>query len=439
MFRVAIVGRPNVGKSTLFNRLTRSRRALVGDEPGITRDRIFHPVQLDDKVFELIDTGGIVPDEQEELPAKVVEQADAAIRAADLVWLMVDARTGLVPLDEMVATRLHEAGRRFWVLANKVDVEQLADLTAEFSRLGAERVYGISAEHGVGLTELLEDLSREIPPGVRREGDEEEICFAVVGRPNVGKSSLVNRLLGEDRMIVSEMPGTTRDAVDSVLVRNGIRYRIVDTAGIRRKGKTSAPTERGSVAMARRHIRQADVVVLVVDATAGVTHLDAVIGGYAHEEGRSIVIAVNKWDLVAKDSYTMRQLEQEYRSRLRFLDYAPMVFVSAKTGQRLPRLLELVRQAREGGGRRVPTAELNQFLQREVAPVLMRDSRRKFPLKFACQIGTAPPTFVLFLRGGEKLHFSTLRFLGNQLRERYGFFASPIRLLQRTGGNARRS
>jgi len=437
MFRVAIVGRPNVGKSTLFNRLARRRKALVGDEPGITRDRIFHVVRLGNRAFELIDTGGIVPDESDELHAKVLAQAEAAILGADLVWFMVDARSGMIPLDEEVARRLREYGRRFWVLANKVDGNRLQSLSWDFTRLGAERLFPMSAEHGTGVDELIEALEGELPGGVTvPEPGQVEISLAVVGRPNVGKSSIVNRLLGEERVIVSEVPGTTVDAVDSVLEDEGVRYRIVDTAGIRRKGKTTGAVAKGGTAMARRHIRRADVVVLVLDATDGVTHLDAVIGGYAHEEGRSVVIAVNKWDLVTKNEYTMHQVEREYRRQLRFLDYAPMLFVSAKTGQRLNRLLRTVREAHEGGGRRVPTPELNQFIQGEVAPILMRDSKRKFPLKYICQIGTNPPTFVVFLRGGEKLHFSTVRFLVNRLREHYGFYASPVRLIQRTARKA---
>ena len=429
MYRVAIVGRPNVGKSTLFNRLSRTRKALVGNEPGMTRDRIFQRVEWEDREFELIDTGGILFGEGDEMPEKVLEQAAVAIEGSDLVLLVVDARAGLMPLDAEVATFLKSKGREFWVVANKVDVPSVESGAYEFAELGSETIFPVSCEHNRGIDELLEALDGRIPAG--RRSTEKEIRVAIIGRPNVGKSSLVNRLLGEERVIVSGTPGTTRDAVDSLLAYHGRQFRIVDTAGIRRKGRTELWAEKLSVVMARKNIAEADVVLLMIDASEGATKLDATIGGYAHDEGRPIVVLVNKWDLIEKDSQTIVKLEREYRERMRFLDYAPMLFISALSGQRVQKILEVAAKAYESSRTRISTGELNQFFQREVGTMLERESSRKFFLKYACQVGGAPPTFVLFLRGSGKLHFSTERFLVNRLRERYGFFATPIRLLQK--------
>jgi GTP-binding protein len=432
MYRVAIVGRPNVGKSTLFNRLSRTRRALVGDESGITRDRIFQVVSLEDRQFELVDTGGIVPDGKEQMPEKVLEQAEMAITASDLILLVVDARVGLTPLDSDVAALLQSRGKEFWVIANKVDVEALENDAYQFAKLGSPVILALSAEHNLGLDDLIDRLVGRIPEG-GVSSPAGEVKVAIIGRPNVGKSSLVNGLLGEERVIVTDVPGTTRDAVDSQLTYHGTPFRIVDTAGIRRKGKTDLMAEKLSVVMARKNIELADVVLLVIDASEGATKLDATIGGYAHDAGRPVVILVNKWDLATKDSHTIVEMEKEYRLRMRFLDYAPMLFVSAKTGQRVSKILEVAQSAYESSRTRVPTGDLNSFMQKEVASMFTRDSSHKFPLKYACQISSAPPTFVLFLRGGDKLHFSTLRFLINRLRGRYGFFATPIRLIQKTG------
>ena len=287
------------------------------------------------------------------------------------------------------------------------------------------------------MDDLISRLAERIVPGISHSpGD--EVKVAIIGRPNVGKSSLVNRLLGEDRVIVTDLPGTTRDAVDSLLTFHGLSFRIIDTAGIRRKGKTELMAEKLSVVMARKNIELADVVLLVIDASEGATKLDATIGGYAHDAGRPVVILINKWDLVSKDSHTMVEIEREYRLRMRFLEYAPMLFVSARTGQRVSKILEVARSAYESSRMRVPTGDLNSFLQKQASAMISRDTGRKFPLKYACQIGSAPPTFVLFLRGADKLHFSTLRFLTNRLRARYGFDATPIRLLQKTGRRRQR-
>ncbi|MFZ0430875.1 MAG: ribosome biogenesis GTPase Der [Acidobacteriota bacterium] len=434
MYRVAIVGRPNVGKSTLFNRISKTRKALVGDEPGITRDRIFQRVELEDQEFELIDTGGILFGDTEKVPEKVLEQAAVAIDGADLILLVVDVRAGLMPLDAEVASFLQSRGREFWVVANKVDVPAVEAASYEFAALGTDRIFPVSSEHNLGLVELVDALSERIPKG--KKATDEEIRVAIIGRPNVGKSSLLNRLLGEERVIVTDIPGTTRDAVDSVVAYHGRHFRIIDTAGIRRKGRTDLMAEKLSVVMARKNMARADVVLLVIDAEEGAAKLDATIGGYAHDEGRPVVIIVNKWDLVEKDAHTMVRLEREYRDRMRFLDYAPMLFVSARTGQRVDKILEIAQRAYQSSRTRIPTGELNQFLLRDLGTMLERESSRKFFLKYACQVGSAPPTFVLFLRGGGKLHFSTERFLINRLRERYDFFATPIRILQKPSRRA---
>jgi len=431
MYRVAIVGRPNVGKSTLFNRLGRTRKALVGDEPGMTRDRIFQVVEWEGKQFEVMDTGGIVPDDNAVLPEKVLEQAELAIHDADLVLLMVDARAGVTPLDLEVAVLLKSSGKEFLVVANKVDVEALDLEVYQFYELGGERVFPVSAEHRLGIRELVDEVVRKIPESESVTfGD--EIRIAIIGRPNVGKSSLVNRLLGKERVIVTPVPGTTRDSVDTHFNYQDTNYRLVDTAGIRRKGKTELMAEKLSVIMARKNIEQADVVLLLLDATEGATKLDAAIGGYADEAGRPVVVVVNKWDLIEKDTHTQHKLEQDFRERMKFLDYAPMVFASAKTGQRVFKLLEIAKEAQRGSRIKIPTGRLNRFLAEDAGPSARgKRQARKPRLKYGCQVGVVPPTIVLFLRGSRKLHFSTVRFLKNRLRERYGFFASPIRIIQR--------
>lgn len=431
MFRVAIVGRPNVGKSTLFNRLGRTRKALVGDEPGITRDRIFQIVTWAGKQFELIDTGGIDPGDKEIIPEKVLEQAEVAMQDADLILLLVDVRSGMLPLDQEVATLLKSKGKELLVVVNKVDVDAVVPDTYQFHALGVDQVIPLSAEHKLGVDDLLNEILDRVPEG-EAVREENEIRVAIIGRPNVGKSSIVNRLLGTDRVIVSNVPGTTRDSVDSFLTHGGQNYRIVDTAGIRRKGKTTMMAEKLSVVMARKNMEQADVAILVIDAEEGATKLDATIAGYASELGKPVVIAVNKWDLVEKDTHTAHQVEKVFRQRMRYLDYAPLVFVSALEGQRIFKLLDFVKDAYAGSLIKISTAEVNHFLTKEIRPSLLNQGgASKSRLKYACQVGVAPPTFVLFLRGSEKLHFSTERHLINRLREVYGFYASPIRIIQR--------
>lgn len=434
---VAIVGRPNVGKSTLFNRFVGERRAIVGDEPGITRDRIYGEVEWAGRRFAVVDTGGIVPDDDAVIPANIFKQAGAAIdEAAALVWV-VDVRAGITPLDEELARLLRATGKPVFVAANKADVRAVDDHALEFARFGFEDVFPVSAEQGVGTGELLDALvARLSPTETAPASSESEIRLAIIGRPNVGKSSLLNRLLGEERVIVSPVPGTTRDAIDTLLERDGRRFRLIDTAGIRRKGKTEQMAETLSVVMARKSLERADVAVLVVDATEGPVALDANIAGYAYDAGCSIIIAVNKWDAVPnKTERTAIEFERAVRERMKFLDWAPVVTVSALTGQRVERLLTLAERAWQARHFRIPTSQLNAFFERNIAPfgsdVRGRGGGR-LRVQYVTQAGIAPPTFVVFTAGGKPgLHFSYERYLENRIREEWEFFATPIRIIER--------
>ncbi len=434
MFKVAIVGRPNVGKSTLFNRLCGKRKAIVGDEPGITRDRIYGSVSIAGRSIEVLDTGGMMPQVREAIPEKILEQVEIAIGESDLLLLVADGRAGITPADEQLLPVLRRSGRPLWVIVNKLDTPELESYAAPFYALGAEEVFAVSAEHDRGLGLLLDAIGRRA--GERARVEEEAaldvIAVAVVGRPNVGKSSLVNRLLGVQRCIVSEIPGTTRDAVDTLLERDGVRYRIIDTAGIRRKGKTDQRTERVSVIVARRNLERADVALLLLDAEEGVTKLDAAIGGYASEAGCSVIIVANKWDKVEKNESSSAEFADAVHRRMKYLAYAPIVTVSALTGQRVSRLFEMTRRAREARALRVPTATLNNtFVPDLEGRFTSSNPYQKLGIRYITQVSCNPPTFVVFTAGRERLHFSTERFLANQLREKFGFYASPIRIEQR--------
>lgn len=440
---VAVVGRPNVGKSTLFNRLTGQRRAIVGDEPGITRDRIYGEAEWNGRRFALVDTGGIVPDDDAVIPANILKQAAAAIEEASaLVWV-VDVRKGITPLDEELAHLLRSTGKRVLVAANKADAERLETEAGEFYRFGFEEVFPVSAEHGNGLGELLDALTdglEAVPLVEENEGAAREIKLAIIGRPNVGKSSLLNRLLGEERVIVSPLAGTTRDAVDTVLAVGDQSFRIIDTAGIRRKGKTEEMAEKLSVLMARRSLERADVAIVVIDAPEGVAALDANIAGYAHEAGCSIIIAVNKWDaLENKETGTPAAFERALRDKMKFLDWAPVITISALTGQRVERILPLVLRANEARNRRIPTSQLNAFFEQAVsqprggsAPAPVKGGVSRLHVQYMTQVGIRPPTFVVFTAGGKPgLHFSYERYLQNRLREEFDFFATPLRIVER--------
>jgi len=441
---VVILGRPNVGKSTLFNRICGRRRALVGDEPGMTRDRLYAPATWLGKPFEVIDTGGMIPFEKDLIPTEIIRQAQVAIEEAAQLILVVDARQGIVPLDEELVHLLRRTGKPLSLAVNKVDAAQHSPLAAEFHGLGIPDIFPLSAEHGLGVDDLLEHVTKDF--AVSAEAPEEQhvesaggtaaatlapardqaINVAIIGRPNVGKSTLLNSLLQEERSIVSPLPGTTRDAVDAQFERDGLRFRFIDTAGIRRKGKTKLLAEKLSVIQARKHLERADVALLMLDGPEGIAALDTHIGGYAHESRRSVIIVVNKWDLVKKGPATTRDYIQMIRGRMKFLAYAPIVFISALAGQKLGNLLKTIAQVAEARRLRVSTSEMNQFLKEldfERAPTPAGKPTRVY---YLTQGGVAPPVFVAFTNRPGKLHFSFERFLENRIRERFGFMGTPI-------------
>ena len=438
---VAIIGRPNVGKSTLFNRLTGSRKSIVGDEPGITRDRIYGEVEWKSRTFELVDTGGIVPDDEAIIPANIFKQASFAINSSQAIIWVVDARAGVTPLDEEISVFLRNIGKPVFIAANKAETRKVEEEAAEFYKFGFE-LSPLSAEHGTSVGDLLDNVfeALEFDDEVE-EAKADEIRLAIVGRPNVGKSSILNKLLGEERVIVSPIAGTTRDAIDTHLTVDDQKYVLVDTAGIRRKGKTVEMAEKMSVVMARKALERADVAILVIDAEEGVTALDANIGGYAVDSGCSIIIVVNKWDAVEeKGTNTIYEFERELRRHMKFLDWAPMITISALTGQRVTKILPVVAQANAARNLRVPTSQLNKFFEESIlqpkggtapAPIKGGVSRKK--VQYLTQGGLRPPLFVLFTSGGNKagLHFSYLRYIENRLRDAFGFFATPLRLKEK--------
>jgi GTPase len=508
---IAIVGRPNVGKSTLFNRLIGSRRAIVGDEPGITRDRLYGESNWRGQDFRVVDTGGIIPAEKDLIPSEIFRQARVALDEANAIVMVVDARSELAAPDIELAQLLRKAGKPLFLAANKVDTEKQESLTAEFHRLGIRDIVPISAEHGRGVDDLLDAILEVLPnskssttedtestgvvteePPYRKSksplsrkkrekggtrdsvrttddagratispttNDERlttesettddarrttEVSVAIIGHPNVGKSTLLNQLTGVERAIVSPIPGTTRDAVDEVIERGGMKFRFIDTAGIRRKGKTHLMAEKLSVVMARKHLESADIALLVIDATEGVSALDAAIAGYAHESGRSSIILVNKWDLVTSgekkpvsQSRTARiqehkrptdraAYEQRLRYGLKFLNYAPVLFISAATGKGIDKIFPTLEKVTAERRKRISTGEMNRFLKhidfdRASVPV-----RQRVKILYLTQAAVAPPTFVLFTDRQVKLHFSYERFLENQIRRTFGFLGTPI-------------
>jgi GTP-binding protein len=432
--RVVILGRPNVGKSTLFNRLCGRRRALVGNEPGMTRDRLYAPAEWLGKCFEVVDTGGMIPAEPDLIPTEIFRQARVAIEEAAHLVLVVDARQGIVPLDEELAHLLRLTGKPLSLAVNKIDSSQHSPLAAEFHRLGIQNLFPLSAEHGLGVDDLLDHLTADFPaspvattPSSPSATPAELVTnVAIIGRPNVGKSTLLNRLLNEERSIVTPLPGTTRDAVDAEFEHDGLHYRLVDTAGIRRKGKTHLLAEKLSVIQARRHLERADVALLILDAAEGVTALDTHIGGYAHESRRSVVIVVNKWDALPKGPTTTRDFTQIIRQRTKYLDYAPIVFISALKGQRLENLLKTIAEVAVARRGRVTTAEMNRFLQEVDFDRATSPAGKPLRLYYLTQAGVAPPVFVAFTNRPGKFHFSFERFLENRIRERFGFVGTPI-------------
>ena len=483
---LAIVGRPNVGKSTLFNRLVGRRRAIVGDEPGITRDRIYGTTDWNGRHVRVVDTGGIIPDDKALIPAEIFRQAKVALEEADAIVMVVDSRTELAGPDMELSRLLLKMGKPLFLAVNKVDNVELEAAAENFRRLGIKNTFPVSAEHGNGVAELLEEVLKVMPETVGEvEADEmpdvseeeeaqtgmsvpddsdseqagmavpQETRIAIIGRPNVGKSTLLNQLTGTSRSIVSPIPGTTRDAVDELVERDGQKFRFIDTAGIRRKGKTDLMAEKLSVVMARKHMEAADVSILVIDASEGVTALDANIAGYAHESGRSVIVVVNKWDLVVAQAHQMREgagtpeadrLERKSRSRMRgamksadqgeyertvrenlkFLNYAPIIFTSAIRGQKIDKIFETVERVAAERRKRVSTGEMNRFLEHVDFERASVPISRRVRILYMTQTNVAPPTFVLFTDRDVKLHFAYERFLENQIRKAFGFEGTPI-------------
>lgn len=424
---VALVGRPNVGKSTLFNRLIGERFAIVEDEPGTTRDRIYGESEWSGAAFTVVDTGGLLVGVDEPLIQQVRTQAEAAIREADVIVLLVDVKEGLTPADADVARLLRDTDKPVILAVNKADNQQRRLEAVEFWALGLGEPVPISALHGTGTGDLLDEVVAAFSPEEELE-EEDTVRIAIVGRPNVGKSSLLNQLLGRERVIVHEAPGTTRDAIDTEIVFEGRPTTLIDTAGIRRRGRIEVGIEKYSVLRALRAIQRADVALLLIDATEGVTSQDQHVASYILDEYRSVVVLVNKWDLVPKDTYTMPAYSEHVRYRLRFLDYVPVLYISAKTGRRVHQVLPTALDVYEARFRRIPTGELNRLLQDTVArhaPPSKGGKRLKF--LYATQAGVDPPTFVFFVNDPKLVHFSYERFLENSIRERYRFLGTPLR------------
>ncbi len=439
---VAIVGRPNVGKSTLFNRLVGRRQAIVRDVPGVTRDRLYGLVALGRWQATFVDTGGFDPSTEDSLVDAVRRQVLAAVEEADLVLFVVDARAGLVPLDREIATALRKSGRPVLVAANKVDTDRQEESLGDLWALGFGDPFPVSGEHGRGVAEMLEAIRARVPAtdvgvgGLAPRGPVTPV--AIIGRPNVGKSSLVNALVGGERVLVHAEPGTTRDAVDTPFTYRGRRYVLIDTAGIRRKGRVQEPLEKLAVVMALRSLERCRVVILVLDATDGVTSQDAHLAGYASEAGRATVLAVNKWDLVPPGMVRRAEVVEQLRDRLPFLDYAPVGFTSAVTGEGLPELFDLVDRVAAEAQRRLPAALVRDELLRAIErrPISLRGV--PLTIQSATQTGTEPPTFVVRVNLPGDIHFSYERYLLNSLRRAFGFDGSPIRLIFRRAAGRRR-
>ncbi|MBP2653553.1 MAG: der [Firmicutes bacterium] len=429
---VAIVGRPNVGKSTLFNRVAKKRVSIVEDIAGVTRDRIYIDAEWLNHEFTMIDTGGIELESTDKILVAMRHQAQIAIDEADVIIFIVDAKTGLTSADEEVANILRNARKPVVLAVNKVDSFKDNNEIYEFYNLGLGEPVGISAANALGLGDMLDEVIAAFPEDTAEEAEEDLIKVAFIGRPNVGKSSLVNAMLGEERVIVSDVPGTTRDAIDTFFTKDDNRFILIDTAGMRRKAKIDQPVERYSVIRSLRAVDRADVVLMLIDAVDGVTEQDKKIAGYAHEAGRAIVIVINKWDLVEKDSKTTLRYTEIIRSELGFMQYAPVVFISALTKQRVPRVTELVKYVAEQHSMRVSTSVLNQVIEDATAiNPPPSDRGRKLKVYYATQPSVKPPTFVLFVNDAELMHFSYLRYLENKLREAFGFEGTPLKLVVR--------
>ncbi len=433
---VAVVGRPNVGKSTLFNKISGQRISIVEDTPGITRDRIYADAEWLGREFTLIDTGGIEPYSRDIILSQMREQANLAIDTADVILFMVNVKDGLTAADKEVSAMLQKSGKPVILVCNKVDNPGEPPLAMyEFYNLGIGDPVPVSSVHGMGIGDLLDLVVSHFPEDNGGDEDEDVIRVAIVGKPNAGKSSLVNRLLGENRVIVSDIAGTTRDAIDSELVKNGQKYILIDTAGMRKRGKISEDVERYSVVRALAAVDRADVCVIMVDATEGVTEQDTKIAGYVHEQGKASVFAVNKWDIVEKETNTMRDFKDRMLEGFNFMMYAKSVFISAKTGQRVDTLFDEINRALEENSKRISTGLLNDVINEAVAMVQPpSDKGKRLKIYYGTQASVKPPTFVLFVNNSDLAHYSYIRYIENRLRSAFGFEGTPIKFIVREKG-----
>lgn len=430
---VAVIGRPNVGKSTLFNALAGKDISIVKDTPGVTRDRIYQDVEWLNQSFTLIDTGGIEPDSKDIILSQMREQAEIAIETADVILFLCDVKQGPTDADHRVADLLRKSGKPVVLAVNKVDNFQKEMLdTYEFYQLGIGDPHPISAAGRLGIGDLLEEITTLFPKETREEEEEDVVSVAIIGKPNVGKSSIINKLIGTNRLIVSDIAGTTRDAVDTPMQYHGRNYIFIDTAGLRRKNKIKEELERFMIIRSVSAVERADVCILVIDAEEGVTEQDAKIAGIAHERGKAMIIAVNKWDLVEKDNHTVKEFSDQIRQTLAFAPYAEILFVSAKSGQRLTKLYDLIDAVSENHARRVPTGLLNEVLtQAMVMQQPPSDKGKLLRIYYMTQVAVKPPTFVLFVNDKELMHFSYTRYIENQIRKTFGFQGTPLRFLVR--------
>lgn len=433
---VAIVGRPNVGKSTFFNYITGRRISIIEDTPGVTRDRIYSEGEWRGQSFTIIDTGGLEPFTGDYIKQQMVRQAEIAMETADVIVFLLDMKTGLTAADYDVAALLRKTEKPVIVAVNKVD--QVGDMPPdayEFYNLGMGEIYTISSIHGLGMGELLDAIYEHFPKDISELEDDDVIKVAIIGKPNAGKSSLINNILGEERVIVSDIPGTTRDAIDTPVERNGKKYIFIDTAGIRRKSRIEENIERYSVLRAWTAVDRADVCIIMIDAVDNVTEQDTKIAGYAHEQGKACIIAINKWDAVEKETGTLERYRETVKQKLEFMSYAPIVFISAKTGQRVERLFELVDFVFDQASFRLQTGMLNDVLNEAMAMVQPpSDKGKRLRIYYMTQVGIKPPTFILFVNDRELMHFSYERYLMNTLRSNFGFEGTPIHFIIREKG-----
>lgn len=430
---VAVVGRPNVGKSTFFNYIAGKRISIVEDTPGVTRDRIYTEVEWRGKTFTVIDTGGIEPYSEDKILQQMRRQAELAIETAHVIIFMVDAKDGMTATDKEIATMMRKSGKPVILVANKVDrVGDPPPEVYEFYNLGMGDVLSISSVHGLGIGDLLDEVYKYFPEDMEEPYDEDVIKVAVIGKPNAGKSSLINKILGEERVIVSDIPGTTRDAIDTYVEAGEDKYVFIDTAGIRRKSKIEENIERYSIIRAWNAVERSDVCLIMVDAQDGVTEQDTKIAGYAHEQGKASIIVVNKWDLVEKETGTLEEYRKVVHEKLGFMTYAPVIFISAKTGQRVNKLYELIKYVANQSAMRISTGMLNDLLAEATAMVQPpSDKGKRLKIYYGTQSDVKPPTFVIFVNNMELFHYSYERYLENQLRKSFGFEGTPIRFIHR--------